>query len=289
MSATPGRPAGDEVDRRLASWVTEARAPGLSVAAVQRGTVTYARGFGTTSVEDAGVPITPRTLFHIASTTKPLTGTALLRLVERGLLELDRPIPAYVPRLRLDAGAAERITLRMLLSHTSGLPSGRYRPVGAREASALGAWARRGLSRCRLVAPPGTAYRYSNLGVSLVGCVAEAVTGTPFAELMQELVFDPLEMRRTTFDPTVAMTYPVALGHGDDERGGLEVVHGSRSTRRPRQPASPSPRPWTWPPAPRCTSTPGASAARPSCAQSRSRPCTRPRWRPASAARTATG
>jgi CubicO group peptidase (beta-lactamase class C family) len=211
--------------RRVGAWVRAARAPGLSAVVVRDGEVAYARGFGTTSVEDAGLPVTPETLFHIASTTKPLTGTAILRLVERGLLDLDRPVRAYLPRLRLDAGAAERVTLRRLLSHTAGLPAGRYRPVGARAAGALGRWARRSLPRCRLAGPPDTAYRYSNPGISLAGYVAEVVTGAPFAELMQELVFDPLEMRRTTFDPTVAMTYPVALGHYDDERGDPRVVH----------------------------------------------------------------
>src|SRR5207237_10421131 len=90
---------------------------------------------------------------------------------------------------------------------------------------ALGRWVQRSLPRYRLVAPPGTAYRYSNVGVSLAGYVAEVVAGKPFAELVQELVFDPLEMRRTTFDPTVAMTYPVALGHHDDERGEPWVTH----------------------------------------------------------------
>jgi CubicO group peptidase (beta-lactamase class C family) len=84
-------------------WVREARAPGLSAVVVRRGELAYARGFGTTSVED-GRPVTPDTLFHIASTTKPLTGTAILRLVERGRLELDRPVRAYLPRLRLADG-----------------------------------------------------------------------------------------------------------------------------------------------------------------------------------------
>jgi CubicO group peptidase (beta-lactamase class C family) len=216
------------LDRMIAGLVAQASAPGLAVAAVRGEAVIYAQGFGATSVEDAGAPITSTTLFHLASTTKPLTGTVVMRLVERGLLELDRPVRDLVPWLRFhEPAAGGGITLRQLLSHTAGLPLGSsaYRPYGPRDAGALRRWVRRSLPRCRLVAPPGARYVYSNAGVILAGFVATAVTGRPFPALLQEELFDPLEMRRTTLDPMVAMTYPVALPHARGPGGQLAVVH----------------------------------------------------------------
>src|SRR6266700_3805821 len=75
--------------------------PGLALAIVQDQQIVYARGFGTTSVEDGGAAVTPQTLFRIGSTSKPLTGTAIMRLVEEGKLDLDCPVNAYVDRLPL--------------------------------------------------------------------------------------------------------------------------------------------------------------------------------------------
>jgi CubicO group peptidase (beta-lactamase class C family) len=219
----------DRLDRDLADLVGRARAPGLAVAAVRGEAVIYARGFGVTSVEEGGAPITPATLFPIASTTKPLTGTTILRLVECGALDLDRPVGEAVPWLRFaDPAAAPGVTLRRLLSHTAGLPlsaSSRYRPYGPGDPGALRRWARRSLPRCRFVAPPGTRYAYSNAGIALAGFVAAAAAGRPFPALLQELVLEPLEMRRTTLDPAVAMTYPVALPHARGPAGALAVVH----------------------------------------------------------------
>src|SRR5687767_10351297 len=112
----------------------------------------------------------------------------------------------------------------MLLSHTSGLPGGRYNPLGPGDAGALERWARRSLPRYRLLAPAGARYAYGNAAINLAGYVAEVAAGQPFAELMQELVFDPLGMRSTTFDPAAALARPLARGHYDDDVGGLAVA-----------------------------------------------------------------
>ena len=165
----------------------DGRAPGagLALAIVQGGEVAYANGFGVTSAEDGGVAVTPQTLFRIGSTTKPLTGTAVMRLVERGLLDLDRPVTAYLPWLRFsEAGVAERVTLRMLLSHTAGLPREQITPhllFGRRDPAGLEAYVREELPRLPLVAPPGVVWSYSNPGINLAGYLAEVVSGRPYA------------------------------------------------------------------------------------------------------------
>lgn len=199
--------------------------PGLALAIIQDRQISYARGFGVTSVEDSGLPVTPQTLFRIGSITKSMTATMIMRLVEAGRLSLDRPLAEYVPWLTFSqAGMAERITLRLLLSHSAGLPTS-HTPFGRRDASGLAEYVREDVPHYQFIAPPGKLYAYSNPGIRIAGYIAEAVTGRPYVTLMQELVFDPLEMRRTTFDPTVAMTYPLAQSHDLDGDGVLSVQH----------------------------------------------------------------
>jgi len=213
------------LEQHIDTFLQAEHVPGLALALVQGQEVIYARGFGTTSVEDGALPITPETLFGIGSTTKPLTGTAILRLVERGLVELDTPVKHYLPDLRLsDPAATEQVTLRMLLSHTAGLPT-RYRPFGRRDPEALEAWVRHELPHLEFVAPPGKVHSYSNPGIILVGYVAQVVSGKAFAELMAEEVFGPLDMQRTTFDPLVALTYPMAQAHRRPDGKTLQVWH----------------------------------------------------------------
>src|SRR5688572_28046931 len=88
------------LEQRIGDAMTEAKVPGLAIAVAQGDRILYARGFGVTSVADGGQPVTPETLFRPGSTTKPLTGTAVMRLVEQGVFDLDRPIGAYADGLR---------------------------------------------------------------------------------------------------------------------------------------------------------------------------------------------
>jgi CubicO group peptidase (beta-lactamase class C family) len=213
------------LEKQIEDQMSVAHVPGLALAIVQHQDILYAKGFGVTSVEDGGLPVTPRTLFRIGSITKPLTGTAAMRLVESGKLDLDRPVRDYLPWFTLsEKGAAQKVTLRMLMSHTAGLPTN-YDLFGRRDPIGLETYVRETVPRYPLIAPPGKVYSYTNPGISVVGHLAEVVTGQSFAELMQDLVFDPLEMQRTTFDPTVAMTYPLAQPHDLNGDGTLSVQH----------------------------------------------------------------
>jgi CubicO group peptidase (beta-lactamase class C family) len=208
-----------ELERLITDKMREAIVPGLALAIVQGDEVIYARGFGVTSTDDNAPPVMPDTLFRIGSVTKPLTGTMIMRLVEMGILDLDKPITEYVNWLIVgDPNVAPQLTLRMLLSHTAGLPTA-LDYVGWRGPSGLEAYVRTVLPRLKLVAPPGLVYSYSNPGINLAGYVAEAATGKPYTTLMRELVFEPLDMRRTTFDPLEAMTYPLSQSFVLDKQG----------------------------------------------------------------------
>ncbi len=213
-----------DLEQKIEAGMKAGHVPGLALAVVQNGKIIYARGLGVASVE-TGLPVTPDTLFRIGSITKPLTATAVMRLVEAGKLDLDRPVRKYLPWLAFsDESAAERITLRLLLSHSAGLPTD-HSPIGRRDPEALEAYVRDRIPTYRFIAPPGKLYSYANPGPRLAGYIAQVVGGRPYTELMQDLVFDPLEMRRTTFDPTVAMTYPLAQSHDLAGDGALSVQH----------------------------------------------------------------
>lgn len=210
---------GSELEGHVREAMAQAALPGLAMAVIARGEVVYAQGFGVTSDTPEAPPVTADTVFRIGSVTKALTAALVMRLAEAGTLDLDLPIIEVVPWLRLHTDAAARvITLRMLLAQTSGLPAA-LDYAGWREASGLEAYVRTVLPRLPLVAPPGTIYAYSNPGYNLAGYIAEAAAGVPFADLMQREVFAPLGMAWTTFDPLMAMTWPMSQSFLLDEAG----------------------------------------------------------------------
>ncbi len=215
----------DAFEQQIAERMAATPTVGFAIALVRGDEVAYARGFGTTSAEDGGVPVTPRTLFCIGSVTKPLTATAIMRLVDRGVLDLDMPVTRYIPWLTFSRPEyADGVTLRRLLSHTSGI-IGTGGDFGPRDPAGLGTFVRERIPAAAFFAPPGTLHYYANNNLVLAGYVAEVVAGIPFPDLMRDLVFAPLTMRRSTFDRTAAMTYPVALPHDEDDSGAPRVIH----------------------------------------------------------------
>jgi CubicO group peptidase (beta-lactamase class C family) len=99
--------------------------PGASVAVMKDGELIFSQGFGMTTIENWGAPIRPDTLFRIASVSKLFTGTVMMMLVEKGLIDLDKTVQHNVPWFTAaDPELSKRITIRMLLSHSSGLPTG---------------------------------------------------------------------------------------------------------------------------------------------------------------------
>ena len=181
--------------------------PGAAVAVVIGDRVVFAKGFGVSNIE-TGTPVNPDTLFRIASTTKMMTAAAAVALAQQGKLELNAPIGKYLPGLSPKLAS---VTMHQLLSHTAGIRDGASFD-GPHDDSALATFVR-SWTDDYLVAEPAEIFSYSNLGYVLAARVLEEVSGKPFADVMNEVLFQPLGMRRTTLRPIMAMTYPLAQGH----------------------------------------------------------------------------
>jgi len=197
----------DELETTVNAELKATNTPGAAVAVVLGDRVVFAKGFGVKNIE-TGTPVTPDTLFRIASTTKMLTAAALVLLAEQDKIKLDEPIGKYVKGL---SPKLSQVTVHQLLTHTAGIrDNGSFH--GPHDDSALATFVR-SWTDDYLIANPGEIYSYSNLGYGLAGFVLETVTGKPFADAMKDILFQPLGMRRTTLRPIEAMTYPLSQGH----------------------------------------------------------------------------
>jgi CubicO group peptidase (beta-lactamase class C family) len=202
-------PAADfqALERVIAEELRATHTPGAAVAVVQGDRVHFARGFGVTSVE-AEVPVTAGTLFRLGSTTKMFTAAAVVQLAEEGKLKLDEPVGKCVKGLKEPFAS---VTPHQLLTHTAGITD--EAPMfGPHDESALGQKVRSWGPDFRFT-EPGRVYSYSNPGYWLAGLAVEEAGGRPYADRLANSLFEPLGMTRTTFRPTLAMTFPLALGH----------------------------------------------------------------------------
>jgi CubicO group peptidase (beta-lactamase class C family) len=178
---------------------------GVSVAAMRGGTLVFSYQLGLADLEHE-VPVTPQTLFGIASVTKAFTGITLLRLAEHGKIDLDAPLQRYVPSF------PERpegpITIRRLLAHLSGLPHPTERTpalFATHYATATDAIAF--IRDVKLAAAPGTKYIYSSSNYNLIAAAIEGATGRPFTAVVQDEILTPLRLEHTRFDDAL---HPVA-------------------------------------------------------------------------------
>ena len=212
-------PAGQDSDVRqlgacIAAEMARLHVPGVAVGVLHEGRE-FCGGYGVTSVENP-LPVDPDTLFQIGSTTKTYTGTAAMRLVEQGKLDLDAPVRTYLPDLRLsDEGVAAGVTLRHLLQHTAGWAGDYFADTGAGD-DALAQMLGR-LAELEQLTPLGETWSYNNAGFYLAGRVIEAVTGQTYEAAVKELIFDPLGMTMSYFFPHEVLTHRFAVGHTVEE------------------------------------------------------------------------
>jgi CubicO group peptidase (beta-lactamase class C family) len=194
--------------------------PGVSVGVYCEGQEQIA-GFGVTSVENP-LPVTPDTLFQVGSISKTFTTTALLRLVEMGRLELDKPVRTYLPELRLsDESVAARVTLRHLLTHTAGWLGDYFNDYGSGEDALVKIVA--SLVDLPQLTPLGEVWSYNNAAFYVAGRLVEIASGKPYETALQELVLDPLGLHSSYFFADDVITRRFVVGHT------VSVVDGKRT------------------------------------------------------------
>lgn len=201
---------GAFIQERMAHY----HVPGVAVGLLYQGEQ-YTEGFGVTNV-DYPLPVSSHTLFQIGSTTKTVTGTAVMRLVEMGKLDLDTPVRHYLPDFTMaDEDAAGSVTLRHLLNHTGGWAGDYFSETGMGD-DALAIYVRE-MAGLPQLTPLGSLWTYNNSGFSLAGRVIEVVTGQSYEEAVTELVLQPLGMNESFFFAQDVMTYSFVAGHFSEE------------------------------------------------------------------------
>ena len=194
-----------------------AGSPGASVLVIKRGKVVLAKSYGMANVEER-IPCGTNTNFRLASVTKQLTAMAVMILAERGKLSLNERLTDCFPEF---PAYGNQITLRHLLTHTSGLidyedviPKGTTLPVLDRDVLRLL------MQQDKNYFPPGTKYRYSNSAYALLALIVEARTGNTFARFLKDNIFLPLKMTDTlAYEPGLSVVPNRAFGYSPDAGG----------------------------------------------------------------------
>jgi len=188
------------LEARMRALMDASAIPGASLAVLRRGKVDELIALGTRDAA-TGDPVNEQTVFQVASLTKPMAAYAALQLADAGVLDLDEPLARFAPTVLLGNAAFAAITARHLLTHTCGLPNLRSRNQPLKVHFQPGAW-----------------FSYSSVGFTYLQTAVEAITGEPLEATMQQLVFEPLDMRSSSLEPQARFGPRFATPHEGDER-----------------------------------------------------------------------
>ena len=204
----------DSLEEGIPKLMKEATVPGLAITLIREGSIVWSQAFGVRN-RVTQEPVALDTLFEAASLSKPLFAYASLKLCEKGVLDLDTPLVEYMPdywlsivlptsgsspqHLVLDKPQLELVTVRHVLSHTTGFPNwpSKQQPL-----------------KIRFV--PGERFSYSGTGYSVLQAIVEIITGQPSVEYAQANILEPLGMKNSRFVSTGNENLPVALGHNEN-------------------------------------------------------------------------
>jgi CubicO group peptidase (beta-lactamase class C family) len=210
----PGGPDMTAIDRYVAAQLETLGVPGASLVIVHGEQIVHLQGFG--RADHTGRAMTAQTPTMIGSLTKSFTAVAIMQLVEQGKLELDAPVQRYLPWFSVaDPAAAAQITVRHLLTHTSGLSGREGLASFTREDTDPDAIERivRALASAELVHPVGEAYGYANVNYAVAGLIVETVSGQSYEEYVQQQILTPLQMGQSFPSPEAARPFGLAEGH----------------------------------------------------------------------------
>jgi len=204
----------DDLAPQIRSVQKRHSVPGLSLIAIRGQDTLWTEGFGYAD-KSGRRPATPRTLYRAGSLAKPLTAIAVMQLEATGKIDIDRPIKSYLPQLsirsRFDT-PLERLTVRSILTHHSGLPADLNKGMWSTEPFTSVATR---LSEEYLAFPPNTVFSYSNLGYTLLGHMVERVSGLPYCDYMERKLFERWNMRHTGMRLRTGAETLLAKGYRD--------------------------------------------------------------------------
>lgn len=207
------------VDSVATAAISEKSIAGVSVAIVKNGRTVLAKGYGFADLEN-DVPATAETVYRIGSVTKQFTSAAIMRLMEQGKLSLDDTLQKFLPAFPTHGN---RVTVRHLLNHTSGIKS--YTSLGPKWARVV----RLDLMTDSLIAlvanepfdfKPGDAYRYNNSGYFLLGMIIEKLSGKPYGQYLKDEFFTPLGLKSTIYCDQAPLIKHRAQGYATQTTGG---------------------------------------------------------------------
>jgi len=217
------------VDHAIEAAIAARKLPGAAYH-LERGAARYQRAYGKLGYEEGAAAVTQDTVFDIASLSKVLvTAPAVLMLAEEGRIDLEAPITRYFAQCT--GGGKEAITVRQLLTHTSGLASGLpAKPAWQGKSAALALACGQAVTH-----PPGSFFRYSDINYILLGLLVERAAGMPLDRFAQQRIFAPLGMRHTGYRPLermpAAAIAPTQRGAADPQAG----AHGDLAPGAPLQ------------------------------------------------------
>ncbi len=203
------------IERVIERGIKAGGYPGASVIVGRKGAAVFEKGFGRLSWSSNSTSVdAQRTIYDVASLSKVVgTTTAIMILYDEKKIGLDDPVVNYIPTF--GGGDKDRVTIRQLLTHTSGLPAGRdiwriaQTPL---EARAL-------VLSTNLEGRPGAQYIYSDLGADVLGLIIEVVAGEPLDKFLTRRVFEPLGMNETFYRPNDSLRYRIAPTEVTPPRG----------------------------------------------------------------------
>ena len=210
-----------QIDKLVTDTLTGTGVPSASVAIVKDGAVVYVKSYGDAKVEPK-MPATTAMRYSIGSISKQFTAAAILLLQEQGKLSLDDKVAKYIP----DLTRANEVTIRQLLSHTSGyqdywpqdyVMKPMLEPITARKI--MDTWAKKPLDF-----EPGTKWQYSNTNYVIAGVIVEKVSGVPFFKFLQQKIFTPLGMTSVTDIDQDVLTAGDPIGYKRYALGPLRVA-----------------------------------------------------------------
>lgn len=208
----------DWIDRRVPEIVAAHQVPALSVA-IGVGDAVVEWAGGTLNLA-TGVTATRGSAFQIGSVTKVFTATLVMQLVDDGLLDLDATVRDVLPGFRVeDEAASGCVTIRQLLSHTSGFEGDVFVDTGPGD-DCLERYVEV-LADAPQLFPPGEMFSYNNAGFSALGRAIEVLRGEPYDRVLRERLLDPLGMRHAAVNAAEAILHRTAVGHLVDEAGAL--------------------------------------------------------------------